>query len=155
MPNPATLSDLETLLVNRITSDVNAYFTATGNGAGVITITCNDAGFGPLTINAPSGSVVSDATSWVAPVGTPSEVLRYLPNASVVLSNGAYDRFIITYRKFIRHNIVNGLQVVRPVQVLVYADSNNGGTAAFVSGTTDILSGAYTPVADYLGCPQV
>ena len=155
LPNPATLSDLETLLVNRITSDVNAYFTATGNGAGVITITCNDAGFGPLTINAPSGSVVSDATSWVAPVGTPSEVLRYLPNASVVLSNGAYDRFIITYRKFIRHNIVNGLQVVRPVQVLVYADSNNGGTAAFVSGTTDILSGAYTPVADYLGCPQV
>lgn len=154
LPNPAALSDLENELVTRINADVNAYFTATGNGAGVVTITCNDAGFGALTVNAPAGSVVSDATPWVSPVGLPSEVLQYIPNASTVLSNGQYNRFIITYRKFIRHNIVNGLQVVKPVQVLVYTDSVDAGTAAFDLGTIDILAGAGT-VADYLGCPQV
>lgn len=154
LPNPAALSDLETLLVDRINADVNAYFTAVGNGAGTITITCNDAGFGPLTINAPAGSVVTDAVAWAAPVGNPSEVLRYIPSNTTVDPNGKYNRFIITYRKFIRHNIVNGLQVVKPVQVLVYTDSVDGGTAAFDAGTITILSGAGT-VADYLGCPQV
>jgi len=155
LSSAATTQELLDTLLARINADVNAYFTAADLGGGVLEITCNDAGFGPLTINAPAGSVITDATPWVAPVGIPSEVLRYIPNNTTVLSNGAYDRFIITYRKFIRHNIVNGLQVVKPVQVLVYADSNDAGTAAFVSGTTDILSGAYTPVADYLGCPQV
>lgn len=150
----ATTQELLDAFLSRINADVNAYFTAADLGGGVLEITCNDAGFGPLTVNAPAGAIVSDAVSWVAPVGTPSEVLRYIPNASVVLTNGAYNRFIITYRKFIRHNIVNGLQVVKPVQVLVYTDSNDGGTAAFDNGTGTILSGAGT-VAGYLGCPQV
>jgi hypothetical protein len=34
-------------------------------------------------------------------------------------------------------------------------DSTNGGTAAAVALLTDILDGSYTPVSDYLGCPQV
>jgi len=153
LPNPAALSDLETLLVDRINADVNAYFTATGSGAGVVTITCNDAGFGPLTINAPANSVVSDLTAWVSPVGTTNEVLQYIPNAALV--TGTYDRYIITFRRFLRNNIVNGLQVVRPVQTIVYLNSADGGTAATVTKLTNVLSGAYTPVADYLGCPAV
>ncbi len=150
----ATTQELLDAFLTRINADVNAYFTAADLGGGVLEITCNDAGFGALTVNAPAGSVITDATPWVAPVGLPSEVLQYIPNASTVLSNGQYNRFIITYRKFIRHNIVNGLQVVKPVQVLVYTDSVDAGTAAFDAGTVTILSGAGT-VADYLGCPQV
>ena len=150
----ATTQELLDAFVSRINADVNAYFTAVDLGGGVMEVTCNDAGFGELVVTAPAGSVISVATAWVSPCGTPAEVLQYLPNNSVVLSNGAYNRFIITYRKFIRHNIVNGLQVVKPVRVLVYTDSNDGGTGAFDAGTADILSGAGT-VADYLGCPQV
>jgi hypothetical protein len=118
-----------------------------------VQITADNAGFGPLTIVAPAGAIVTDFTAWVSPVGTTNEVLQYIPNAALV--TGTYNRYIITYRKFIRNNIVNGLQIARPVQAIVYLNSGNAGTAATVTKLTNVLSGAYTPVADYLGCPAV
>lgn len=148
----ATVTELQTAFVSRINADINAYFTATAQAGDVVRITANDPGFGPLTINAPAGATVADFVSWVAPVGSVDEVLQYVPDASLV--TGTYNRFIITYRKFIRHNIVNGLQVVKPVQVLVYTNSTNGGTAAFDAATINILQGTDSPNR-YLGCPLV
>lgn len=151
----ATTQELLDAFVARINADTFAYFTAADLGANVLEITASAAGYGPLNVVAPSGSAITDSVAWVSPVGSANEVLQYVPNNTTVLSTGEYNRFIITYRKLIRHNIVNGLQVVKPVRVLVYTDSNDAGTAAFDVGLTDILSGAYTTVADYLGCPAV
>lgn len=154
----ATVAELQALFVARINADVNAYFSASSQAGDVVRITADNAGFGPLTINAPAGATVADQTAWVSPVGTPAEVLSYVNNALLVNAAG-YNRYIITYRKFIRHNIVNGLQVVRPVQSLVYLDKDNAGTAAVVTRLTGLLDGSYATTAaiasTYLGCPAV
>jgi len=148
-----TTQELLDAFLARINADVNAYFSAVDIGGNTLQITADNAGFGPLTIVAPAGAVVTDVIAWVSPVGTVDEVIQYIPNAALV--TGTYNRYIITYRKFIRNNIVNGLQIARPVQAIVYLNSANGGTAATVTKLTNVLSGAYTPVADYLGCPAV
>jgi len=149
----ATVAELQAAFVARINADVNAYFSATSQAGDVVRITADAAGFGPLTVTAPAGATVADQTAWVSPVGTTNEVLQYIPNAALV--TGTYNRYIITYRKFLRNNIVNGLQVALPVQAIVYLNSGDAGTAATVTKLTNVLSGAYTPVADYLGCPAV
>lgn len=149
----ATVAELQAAFIARINADVNAYFSATSQAGDVVRITADAAGFGPLTITAPAGATVADFTAWVSPVGTTNEVLQYIPNSALV--TGTYNRYVITYRKFIRHNIVNGLQVAKPVQAIVYLNSGDAGTAATVTKLTNVLSGAYTPVADYLGCPAV
>jgi hypothetical protein len=148
-----TTQELLDSFLARISADVNAYFSAVDIGAGVLQITADNAGFGPLTIVAPAGAIVTDAISWTSPVGTVDEVLQYIPNAALV--TGTYNRYIITYRKFIRNNIVNGLQISIPVQAIVYLNSTNGGTAATITKLSSILNGAYAPVSDYLGCPFV
>lgn len=149
----ATVAELQAAFIARINADVNAYFSATSQAGDVVRITADAAGFGPLTVTAPAGATVADQTAWVSPVGTTNEVLQYIPNAALV--TGTYNRYIITYRKFLRNNIVNGLQVALPVQAIVYLNSGDAGTAATVTKLTNVLSGAYTPVADYLGCPAV
>lgn len=149
----ATVAELQAAFIARINADVNAYFSATSQAGDVVRITADAAGFGPLTVNAPAGATVADQTAWVSPVGAADEVLQYIPDTALV--SGTYNRYVITYRKFIRHNIVNGLQVAKPVQAIVYLRSTDAGTAATVTKLTNILSGAYTPVADYLGCPAV
>lgn len=149
----ATVAELQAAFIARINSDVNAYFSASSQAGDVVRISADAAGFGPLTIEAPAGATVADQTAWVAPVGSSDEVLQYIPNSALV--SGTYNRYVITYRKFIRHNIVNGLQVAKPVQAIVYLNSADAGTAATVTKLTNVLSGAYTPVADYLGCPAV
>jgi hypothetical protein len=150
---PPTVAQLQAAFIARINADVNAYFSAASAAGDVVRITADAAGFGALNVVAPAGATITDQTAWVSPVGTSDEVLQYIPNAALV--TGTYNRYIITYRKFLRSNIVNGLQVVRPVQAIVYLNSGDAGTAATVTKLTNVLSGAYTPVADYLGCPAV
>jgi hypothetical protein len=154
----ATVAELQTAFVDRINADVNAYFTATSQAGDVVRVTADAAGFGPLTISAPAGATVADNTAWVSPVGTTNEVLQYIPDAALV--TGTYNRYIITYRKFLRNNIVNGLQISVPVQAIVYLNSGDAGTAATVTKLTSILNGSYGAVslaqaANYLGCPAV
>ena len=149
----ATTQELLDAFLARINADISAYFTASDLGGNILEITENDPGFGPLNVVAPALSVVTDSVAWVSPVGTTNEVLQYVPNAALV--SGTYDRFIITHRKFQRSNIVNGLQVVRPVQSIVYLNSADGGTVATGAKLTKILDGLETPVSGYLGCPAV
>lgn len=153
LDSTATVAELQAAFIARINADVNAYFSATSQAGDVVRIACDAAGFGPLTITAPAGATVADQTAWVSPVGTSDEVLQYIPNDALV--SGTYNRYVITYRKFIRHNIVNGLQVAKPVQAIVYLKSTDAGTAATVTKLTSILNGSWATVADYLGCPAV
>lgn len=146
-----TVDELGTLFAARINADANAYFTATYTaGSDTLAITAASASAGALVVNAPAGAVVSDAVAWVAPVGTLTEVTQYINPTSLTLS--AYSRYVITYRKAIRHNAVTGLQVIKPVNVLFYIDD---AEATGIALLTSILDGSYTPVADYLGCPAV
>lgn len=152
-PNPATAQDLLDAFLAAINSDPSAYFSAADLGGGVLEITAASALAGELFVETSTvGAVVSIATAWVAPVGTSTEVLRYVNNSTLV--TGTYDRFIIEYRKVIRHNAVSGLGVIKKATALFYVDStfDGGNTAAT---TTTILDGSYTPVADYLGCPAI
>jgi hypothetical protein len=151
-PSPVpTNAQLATAFAARITADTNAYFTASVVGS-TLTITADSALAGPLTVTAPAGAVVADATAWVSPSGVLSEVSQYVNES--FLADTQYQRFVIRYRKFIRHNAVTGNEVVKPSIAIVYISVANGGSAAAVTLLTNILSGAST-AANYLGAPQV
>lgn len=147
-----TTAELRDAFIARINADASAYFTASAVGTKV-RITSVSALTGQLFVEAPALSVITQATAWVAPVGTTTEILRYVPNSTLV--SGTYNRYIIQHRSVIRHNAVSGLGVIRNATSLVYLNTAGGGTAATVTKLTSILDGSYTPVADYLGCPVV
>ena len=149
-----TAAELATAFAAEINSDVNAYFSAVVTGSTIVRITADNAGFGGLNVVAPVGSTVTDSTAWVSPAGTPSQVLAQTNNASLVTA-ALYQTYQIIYRKEIRTNLVNGMEVSKPVTALVYLNAADAGTAATVTKLTSILNGSYTPVADFLGCPAV
>lgn len=150
----ATNQELLDAFLARINSDPSAYFSAADLGGGILEITAASALAGELFVETGvPGALVSIATAWVAPVGSVSEVLRYTNNSALV--TGEYDRYIIEYRKVIRHNAVSGLGVIKKATALVYLDSLDAGTAATVADLTSILDGSYATVADYLGCPAI
>ena len=161
-----TVDELGALFAARITADSNAYFSATYTaGSDTLAITADSASAGALVVVAPTGATVSDATAWVSPSGSAAEVTSYLPS-SPYNTAASYDRYIISYRKMIRHNAVTGLQVVKPVNSLVYMSSADAGTAAAVTLLTSILDGSYGNTgattgdkiangAKYFGCPAV
>jgi hypothetical protein len=136
----------------RIAADPNAYFTATYTaGTDTLAITAASALAGPLKVDtsfALASGAITDATAWVAPVGTINEVSQYIN--STLLTSASYSRYIIRYRKYIRHNAVTGNEVVKPSIALAYIDSTD--TTA-ITLLTNILSGAST-AANYLGAPQ-
>lgn len=152
-----TVAELQAAFIARINSDASAYFTATSVAGDIVRITAASALAGQLFVetNVPgiTAAMITNSTAWVAPVGTTTEILNYVPNSTIV--SGTYNRYIILHRSVIRHNAVSGLGVIRNATSLVYLNSTNGGTAATVTKLTSVLDGSYTPVADYLGCPAV
>lgn len=150
----ATTAELATLFAARINADVNAYFSAAVTGGTTVRITADNAGFGALIVKAPAASVITDQTAWVSPAGTPAQVLSQVNNTTYVTAAG-YQTYQINYRKVISHNIVNGLQVTKPVTALVYLNTADAGTAATVTKLTSILDGSFATTAAYLGCPAV
>ena len=149
-----TAAEVAALFVSEINADINAYFTAAVVSSTTVRITAKNAGYGPLNVVAPVDATVTDSTAWVSPAGTPSQVLAHINNDDLV-SADLYETYQISYRKPIRSNIVNGLEVYKPVTALVYLDAADAGTATTVTKLTSILNGSYTPVADFLGCPAV
>lgn len=149
-----TAAELATAFAAAINADVNAYFSAVVTGGTTVRITCDNAGFGALNVVAPAGAVVTDQTAWVSPAGTPAQVLNQV-NVATYVTGALYQTYQIIYRKAIRSNIVNGLEVYKPVTALVYLDAANGGTGATVTKLTSILDGSWATVANYLGCPAV
>ena len=152
-----TVAELQAAFIARINADASAYFTATSVAGDIVRITAASALAGQLFVetNVPgiTAAMITNSTAWVAPVGTTTEILNYVPNSTIV--SGTYNRYIILHRSVIRHNAVSGLGVIRNATSLVYLNSTNGGTAATVTKLTSVLDGSYTPVADYLGCPAV
>ena len=147
-----TTAELRDAFIARINADPSAYFTASVSGSSV-RVTSISPLTGQLFVEAPTGAVVSTVTAWVAPVGTTTEILRYVPNSTLV--SGTYNRYIILHRSVIRHNAVSGLGVIRNATSLVYLNTAGAGTAATVTKLTSILDGSFATVAGYLGCPAV
>lgn len=150
----ATTAELAGLFAARINADVNAYFSAVVVGGTTVRITADNAGFGALIVKAPAASVITDSTPWVTPAGTPSQVLSQVNIATYVTGPG-YQTFEIIYRKSIKHNIVNGLEVVKPVTALVYLNATDPDTPSTVTKLNSILNGSFGSTAAYLGCPAV
>jgi hypothetical protein len=152
-----TVAELQAAFVARIAADASAYFSAASVAGDIVRITADSALAGPLFVetNVPgiTAAMITSSTAWVAPVGTTTEILNYVPNSSIV--SGTYNRYIILHRSVIRHNAVSGLGVIRNATSLVYLNTAGGGTAATVTKLTSILDGSYATVADYLGCPAV
>lgn len=146
--------DVANAMRDAINADLYAAFSATA-AAGVLTVTADSASAGAFISNVSNapGATVSDATPWVSPLGTPDEVKDYV--SSDLVSGAGYDRYVIEYNKFIRHNAVKGLEVVKPAIFVLFVDKDNAGNATFVAGLTAMLDGSHTPPADYLGAPSM
>ena len=152
-PVAPTIADLQAKFIAAINADPAAYFTASAVGTKV-RLTADSALAGQLFVETSvPAAVISVATAWVAPVGTTTEILRYVPNSTLV--SGNYNRYIILHRQVIRHNAVSGLGVIRNATSLVYLNTAGAGTAATVTKLTSILDGSFATVAGYLGCPAV
>jgi hypothetical protein len=150
-----TAAELTEAFYNRMVSDLYAGFTVVvigGVGVGtVLEITACDATAGAFEVdfsNIPGATYTVTAPN-VLPVGEPTEVDDYV-NASLVTA-ASYDRHVIKFRKYVRHNGVKGLEAVKEEKLIVFSD-----TVATLNATLGpILDGTYVPVADYLGAPQV
>jgi hypothetical protein len=150
----ATATELADLFAARITADTKAYFTATA-ATGVLSLEALSAEAGPLEVSTTVSGLlagdISDAVAWVSPVGTVSEVEAEL---NIAAPGAGYGRFVIEFRKPIRHNAVKGLQAIKDEKFVYYMDKDNAGFATAVALLQDILDVTYTPVADYLGAPS-
>lgn len=146
-----TPTELAALFVARINGDLQAKFTAS-NVAGLMTIVADSAEGGAFIVNVSNitGTTVADSVPWVSPVGTVAEVQGYV-NADLVVGAG-YNRYVIHYRKAVRHNAVKGLEVIKPANFVYFIEA---GSAAAVTLLTSILNGSYATTADYLGSPAV
>jgi hypothetical protein len=154
-PNtPGVGVELANELFARMQSDLYAGFTVVqigGPGGTTLELTACDATAGAFEIdfsNIPNAALTVTQAN-VLPVGEPTEVDDYV-NASLVTA-ASYDRHVIKFRKYVRHNGVKGLEAVKEEKLIVFSD-----TAATLNATLGpILDGTYVPVADYLGAPQV
>lgn len=143
-------TELAALFVGQINADLFAAFSAT-SALAVITITAQDATAGAFILNVSNmpGAVIAVTTANILPNGAASDVKRYV-NADTVLS-ATYDRTILRYRKYIRHNAVKGNEVVKIEKLIVWSVVADGLPAII----NPILDGTYLTVADYLGAPEV
>jgi hypothetical protein len=154
-PAAPTVDGIGAAFAARINADNNAAFSATYTSASdTLLITADSAFAGSLEITIPTGATITNTTPWVSPVGANAEVVAYAGNNPYATA-AAYKRYIVRYRKMVRHSAVTGLQVIKPVNALVYLDNAGSGTAATVTKLTSILDGSYATTADYLGCPAV
>jgi hypothetical protein len=146
-PDPV---ELAALFAAQMTADLYAAFTATA-AAGVITLTACDATAGSFILDFSNlvGAVETVPTPNVLPVGEPKEVQMYI-NADLVTA-ASYNRHVIKFRKYIRHNAVKGNFVAKEEKLILFSD-----VADALPATLDpMLDGTYIPVADYLGAPMV
>jgi hypothetical protein len=145
-----TATELADKFAEAMANDIYAPFTAVA-AAGVITITACDATAGAFQVelsNIPGATYTATAPN-VLPNGEAEDVKRYVNAADVTAAT--YDRHVIKYRKYVNHNAVKGLEVVKEEKLIVVSDVADALNTALGA----ILDGSYIPVADYLGAPMV
>lgn len=136
-PTAANVRDAFITVVN---ADLFAGVTASANSTANLDLLADSADAGQLQVTFhDSGATYSDATAYVAPVGTISEVELQAPGKS--LAGTTYNRYEFKYRKIVRNNTVSGLQVIKPVKTVVYAAASS---TAYEAVLDNYLAGAIT-----------
>jgi len=127
----ATAQLLVNALVAKINLDGNASVVASSGAANELTLTqkATNISDGAVSSTNNSGAVVVAGTAYVAPAGTPEEVLALKPAASV--SGGTYNKHSIVWNQLVSHNAVSGLKVYREVETIIYSNTVSGSQAAF------------------------
>lgn len=153
----ATNDEVGAAFVQRINNDLDAGFTAAyDSGTNVLTLTAGSASYGELNVTNNFNIAVVDATPWVAPSGTTADALQYVPAAPALVSATAnYTKYLIRYRKLIRHNAVSGLSVTKTANLIVFADSLGGSYAAYATALDDALAGTTATAGAYTGTPSI
>jgi hypothetical protein len=143
---PAAATDLVDLFVQRIALDADTDVTA-ANACGLLEITLDSVDEGDFRVE--TDAVEAIVQPFVAASGTPAIVEETAPTASSATAE--YTTWTISSDKLRRHNGVAGGKVHFPEFIYVYADETALNFAAFETALDDVLDGAHTPVADYLG----
>ena len=148
-----TVDELGAAFELRINNDTEAGVTASYTaGTDVLQITQSNASFGPMTITNDMGLTVSTGTPHVAPSGTTDDAKQYFPATSTEVSASInYTKYLLHIRKFIRHNGVSGLHVMKLEKVLVFADSAD---TAYFTALDAHLAGTST-AAEYVETPSI
>lgn len=150
--------------VGVINADTEAGVTASINGTtSTLDLLAASADAGKIqTIFSDSAATFADATAYVAPVGTISEV--ELQAAGKSLAGATYNRYVIRHRKLVKHNAVSGLSVFKNVDSVVYEASNATNSAAYETVLDGVLAGTIsvanlatvgTEVAKYFAIPSL
>lgn len=143
----ATVDELGAAFAAAINADAEAGFTAAyTSGSDELAITASSVDAGKLAVTAPAGATVS--VTYTEPVGTISEVEGQAPGKSV--SGKTYNRYVIKHRKVIKHNAISGLQVVKPVETVLYSHVTtnfDAALAAIIAGTITIDNSSASTVA--------
>ena len=149
-----TAADVVSNLVTVINADVNPGVTASINGTtSTLDLLADSADAGAITaVFSDSAATYADATAYVAPVGTISEVELQAPGKSV--AGKTYNRYVIKYRKLVKHNAVSGLSVFRNSFAVLYSHVTTNFDAAIgavIAGTitsrTDTVAHAVSDIA--------
>lgn len=150
-----TVGELRDAFKARIDADLNSgVTTSTSSGTNLI-LTATSANAGDILLTLPTGATNTNTTPYVEPVGTPSALAVDTNNSSIVLGSGQYKRYVLRFRKYIKHNSIPGLDAAKEVLAVVYAEQNAVSFAAFNTRLTTVLDGTYATVADYLGAPSL
>lgn len=147
-----TTTELKNAFVAKIQNDLYSGVTVASTGATTMSITMTDVNSGDTVVDLPTGATISTGTAYVAPSGTEDEVKLYVAS-SLVAAGGEYTKYVITYRKGVRHNVLSGLQAIKEETAIAFIEENAAGFAAFETALDAMLDGSHTPVADYLGIP--
>ena len=143
----ATVDELGAAFAAAINADIEAGFTAAyTSGSDELAITAASVDAGKFVITAPTGATVS--ITYTEPVGTISEVEAQAPGKSA--AGKTYNRYVIKHRKVIKHNAVSGLQVVKPVETVLYSHVTtnfDAALAAIIAGTITIDNTSAATVA--------
>lgn len=145
-----TVTKLRDSFLQAIQNDLNSGVVASDVSTDRILIIMEDVNSGDTDIVAPIGAVIVNTVVYVAPSGTPEEVKLYV-SGSLVVVNGEYTKYVVTYRKDIRSNIVNGNFVIKQEKAILFIEENATAFASATAILDSIIDGTYTPVADFLG----
>tara|TARA_R110002020_G_scaffold58337_3_gene159819 strand:+ start:7760 stop:8539 length:780 start_codon:yes stop_codon:yes gene_type:complete len=148
-----TVDELGAAFALRINNDTEAGVTATYTaGTDVLEITQSNASFGAMTITNDMGLAVATGTPHVAPSGTTDDAKQYFPATSTEVSASInYTKYLLHIRKFIRHNAVSGLHVMKIEKVIVFADAAD---TAYFTALDAHLAGTST-AAEYVETPSI
>lgn len=149
---PADVPTIVNALVAKINATTDLGFSAALVDTDDLAITVDSAALGEIVVTDSEGSTITDATAWVAPVGTAADVTA---KKGVPVTGKKYNRLQIDWLEDKRHDGVSGSIVAAPVTTYLFAnDTDASANWDTLWGTLeDHLDG--TTTATWAGVPTL